>query len=199
MSVILFERDFEQGSPTAPFPDLGNRLAYNLNALQRGDTVQEAQRLYRASDEAILSGEVPPGQELIAPQRTFNNVNDYLNFELSEIKQAYPEFEEFDDTKALETYASLKGRDLYLQLAGPDRFELLDNNIADARLTRTIEDINAPARFGREVLTDLYEHTGYLTPPDLRGHHPLCRPRTGHIRRSTETLPDTTWQDTIRR
>ena len=164
----IFESDFEQGSVTSPFSDFGNRLAYNLNALQRGETVSEAQRLYSASADDILDGNVPLGQENIAPAQNFDNIQDYLNFELSELQQAYPEFEEFGDVKALENYASLKGRQLYLQLAGADRFELLDNNIQEARFIRTIDDVNAPARFGRAVLTDIYEHTGYLTPPDLK-------------------------------
>ena len=162
----IFETAFEQGDPAAPFPDLGNTLAFDINALQRGETVSAAQRLYSAPEEDILDGNVPPGQENIAPAQTFDNVEDYLNFQLGEIQEAYPNLENLNSTEQLENYATLYGRALYLELTDSSNFELFQDNLQLARTEKTLQDVFAPARFvGEQAIR--FGASG-STPDDLR-------------------------------
>ena len=160
----------------------------NLDRLSRGETISVTPRVGEAREltpEELTQGyEAPP-----TIQRQFVNTDDYLNFETAQLRELYPDpdFADFNDPKALQRYANLAKRSIYLEYAGPEAFELLDNDFRQAQAYRTGRDIGAPGRFGLEQFANFRDST----PPETQQILNKIDPRVSNFGDVASIYPET--------
>ena len=126
-------------------------LKSNLDKLAQGEAISANS----AYTHAVPNPETDPAGFGSFGRSTdsFADAETYLNFELDQLRQNFPQLENSLDVQGLTRYVNLDEEQQFLSSTTPDNFEVF-STVGEARLQNLFETINAPARETANLITE---------------------------------------------